>query len=625
MKTQAIPEHKAITVPLSLLFVSDDNVRARSPLGDVAELTASIAAFGVLHPLVVLPRSKKGHGVVAGRRRLAALWALHKAKQLPKDHPVPCVVQSDNATGVSLAENLSTEPMHPADAYVAFAKLAEQGHSMARIAATYGLTEKIVRKRLLLGKVAPMFIEMFRANQISQDIVMALTLSDDHERQQQVWKVLPAHERTAYRIRQLLIGSDIEGSAPQVKFVGLAAYKKAGGTIREDLFAQRGEAGVYLTNPVLLNELATAKLQEYAAPLKARGWKWVETRTHFDHTDRATFHALSIGQRAPNAEQAQALAALERDIERLQSEAHDADAAGDEEKANTLEEDIEIAQGRRDALLACLDEWQPEQKAIAGAVVTIDHQGKAFVHEGLVRPDDYAQLKRDAKTATATNGTAGEGGNSAVKVHSDSLARALSAHRSAALRMCLSQTPAVALAALVESLVLQCFDKYLQHHVPCAIKITHRDTRHHLQSAAPDVAQSTDTAHFEERWTAWEHKLPDDPAALLSWLLALPPTDIAELLALCVAAAVDATVSSETVAVPARGLAQALSLDMAQHWTPTAEGYLSRLAKPHILGAVSAATSPEVTAPMAKLKKGKLVVAAEKALAGTGWIPDIFK
>jgi hypothetical protein len=61
------------------------NVRA--DLGDLTGLTASIAAQGVLEPLVVVP-SGDGHQIVAGHRRAAAAIAAGLDR-------VPCIVRRD--------------------------------------------------------------------------------------------------------------------------------------------------------------------------------------------------------------------------------------------------------------------------------------------------------------------------------------------------------------------------------------------------------------------------------------------------------------------------------------------------------------------------------------------------
>ena len=71
-------------------------------------------------------------------------------------------------------------------------------------------------------------------------------------------------------------------------------------------------------------------------------------------------------------------------------------------------------------------------------------------------------------------------------------------------------------------------------------------------------------------------------------------------------------------------LASALELDMAA-WTPTAAGYLKHVSKAQILAAGSMAKSVEAANAMAKLKKPELIAAAESALVGTRWLPDLLK
>jgi ParB family transcriptional regulator, chromosome partitioning protein len=60
-------------------------------------------------------------------------------------------------------------------------------------------------------------------------------------------------------------------------------------------------------------------------------------------------------------------------------------------------------------------------------------------------------------------------------------------------------------------------------------------------------------------------------------------------------------------------------------WTPTAEGYLARVKKTAILSAVTEAVSAEAAAKIDMLKKTPLAQAAEKLLAGTGWLPSFLR
>ena len=124
-------DEKLMTIPLDRLQRSTANIRKTDPRGNLEELAASIAAHGLIQNLTVRPVGPNGkkratdYEVVAGGRRLAALKLLVKRKHLAKDFQVPCkVVGRDDATEVSLAENMVRTPLHPADQFDAFAKLA---------------------------------------------------------------------------------------------------------------------------------------------------------------------------------------------------------------------------------------------------------------------------------------------------------------------------------------------------------------------------------------------------------------------------------------------------------------------------------------------------------------------
>ena len=53
------------------------------------------------------------------------------------------------------------------------------------------------------------------------------------------------------------------------RFVGLEAYREAGGTVTHDLFNE-GDEGV------ILNDLVEAKVAAIVTQIEADGWKWVE-------------------------------------------------------------------------------------------------------------------------------------------------------------------------------------------------------------------------------------------------------------------------------------------------------------------------------------------------------------
>ena len=199
MNDTASPPDTAIReIPLSQLALAPENVRKTPPDPTAhSELTASIRALGLLENLVARPDGTDDEGrerfaVVAGGRRLAALKALAEDGALDAEHPVPCRLANGDAAELSLAENVVRVAMHPADQVEAFSALAEDGLTVASIAARFGVSERTVEKRIRLGGAAPELLEAYRAGETDLETLMAFAVTTDLERQRAVWEQISA-------------------------------------------------------------------------------------------------------------------------------------------------------------------------------------------------------------------------------------------------------------------------------------------------------------------------------------------------------------------------------------------------------------------------------------------------
>jgi ParB family chromosome partitioning protein len=142
----------------------------------------------VLENLIVYGTENGKFAVAAGERRRSGLKALAKAKKIPSNFPVPCLVRpEDEAIELSLAENIQREPMHSADRYVAFAALLAEGKSVEDVAARFGVTPAIVTRRMKLGRVSPVIIQAYRDDEITLEAMMAFTVNENHAEQEQVF------------------------------------------------------------------------------------------------------------------------------------------------------------------------------------------------------------------------------------------------------------------------------------------------------------------------------------------------------------------------------------------------------------------------------------------------------
>ena len=268
-------------VPFNKLVLSQD-YQARAggtPKLSIAELAASIKECGVLQNLVVVQGARGRYEVCAGGRRFEALTLLVNSGDIAENYPVPVlIVPDDKALIASLAENCFHNPMHPADEYLAFAKLIGQGKSVEDVAAAFGVTPLVIKRRMKLASVSPKLMTLFRQEQIGLDCLMVLASVDDHQKQEQTWAALPSWNRRPDYLRQMLTQGEVESDCdPVARYVTLKVYEKAGGALRRDLFSDDNKKA-YLLDVALLEKLATEKLQKRAKQIMAEGRIWVDVR-----------------------------------------------------------------------------------------------------------------------------------------------------------------------------------------------------------------------------------------------------------------------------------------------------------------------------------------------------------
>lgn len=632
----ADPTKNLILVPLSRLVLrpTGRNVR-KTPRMSIPELAASIQRVGLLQNLIVIASADGEHyEVVAGGRRLAALKLLAKKHRIAKDWEVPCLQVADGtARTASLTENVQREAMHPADQFEAFAALVAEGRPIEDIAADFSVTPLVVQRRLKLANVSPRLMADYRADAVSLDQLMALSITDDHAAQESAFYDAPQWQRHPSHLRERLTEREIDAYRhPLVRFVGLDSYEAAGGGIRRDLFAE-GDAGVYLNDAALLERLAQDKLAGIAATVRAEGWAWVDATPGVTHADLHAFQRAPRERREPNKREAQRIEKLQERMRAIGEAVDAAMDADDEEKADALQEEGEIVGEQLQALEDGLQDYGANVKAAAGAIVSIDRNGEAVIHRGLMREVE-AKALRTLERLRQGFGSEGEAENDdegeddeqpKTAAMSDRLAQRLSAHRTAALQIEVARHPQAALAAVVHGMVQTVLQESRyglnRDSLPLGVGLKVQDR---LEGMAPDWPESPAAVALRELQQVAGEALPEDSAELFAALLAKSQDELVRLLAVCVASTVDVVTPRATPHQPGAELAQAVGLDMAAWWQPTAEGYFKHVSKAVILDAVGA-FAPESVTRLAKLKKADIASEAERLADGTGWMPAIFK
>jgi len=631
-------------IPLNKLKKSPNNAR-KTPHSEasIEAYAASIAAKGILQNLVVEPELD-AEGAATGfyfvtigeGRRLAQLLRV-KRKEIKKTEPIRCVIDTANDPHeISLDENVTRENMHPADQFEAFKKLAEErGFGAEEIAARFGVTPNVVRQRLRLGAVSPKLMEIYRNGDLALDQLMAFAMVEDHARQEAAYERL-SHNRDASTIRRMLTETNVAATDRRAIFVGAEKYTEVGGTILRDLFTE--DRGGYFEDVALLDMLVLAKLgREANALMEAEGWKWAQVFLDYPHS-----HGLRRTYPQPvdlSAEDQAALDAAQAEFNSLTEQHENAVELPDEVDARfgELEAEIERLEAKRLA-------YDPADIARCGAFVILNHDGTVRIERGFVRAEDEQPEPEapvvsgegeggeaiDDNGGTSPNGAGGESPDREDedcddhKPLSDILIRDLTAHLTLGLRLALSEQPEVAIVAVTHALSAQIFYRGADAHV-----LDIRPTSTYLASHADGIEDTKAGKAWQDHHARWAAQMPRDVSELWTFVRELDHDSRMALFAHCAALTVNAvklpTERKPRAMATADRLAEAVSLDMTAHWTPTARTYFGRTTKPHILAAVREAVGIEAAERMADMKKHDMAEAAEQLLVATGWLPALMR
>jgi ParB family transcriptional regulator, chromosome partitioning protein len=607
-------------VPLNRLKKSPKNVRKMPHTkADIQAFAASIAALGMLqYPVVepeLGPRGKPtgNYLVNAGEgRRLAQLLRV-KRKEIKADEPIRCILDTEHsATEISLAENAIRTDMHPADQYEAFAKLhGEEGMSADDIAARFGVTAAVVRQRLKLGAVSPKLRALYRKGEMNLDQLSAFAITEDHERQERVWKELPTFNQSRESLLRALSEGQVSSDDRRAVFVGAKAYQEAGGSIIRDLFDADGRG--FFTDAELLNRLAREKLQRHADKVADEGWRWVAAEPEFDHEASAAMRRVFAKPVPLSKTERKRLHKLQARYDAL-CEKHQ----HDDKIPTKAAEQLERIEGAIEALSK--EEYKARDVALAGAFVNLSGDGSVRIERGFVRAEDEPESKAKADDQKKRPTKDADG----LAPLSEKLVAELTAYRTSALRNELAQHPSSAFIALVYALTLATF---FQGSEGSCLEIVPKSAW--LSGHAPGIDESVAERQTAERHAAWGKRLPQKPEALWTFIYGLSDDERTSLLAHCVSLTANAIRAPRQCAdeseANAAVLARAVGLDMTAYWQPTAASYFGRVSKERIVQAVREGASEQAARKIAGIKKQAMAAAAEAALAGKGWLPSLLR
>ncbi|PSM16288.1 ParB/RepB/Spo0J family partition protein [Nitratireductor sp. StC3] len=647
---QKIAMNPSENIAYDKLVLSQENVRRVKDGVTIEQLAADIGRRKLLQSLNVRP-VLDGDGeetgtfeVPAGGRRYLALGLLVKQKRLAKNEPIPCIVNRSGTTSAeedSLAENVHRENLHPLDQFRAFKVLREQGLDVEEIAARFFVSTAIVKQRLRLASVSPKLLELYEKDEIRLEQIMAFSISDDHVRQEQVWDRITGNPnmQEPYYIRRLLTETTVRADDRRAVYVGAEAYEAVGGVILRDLFEQ--DSGGWFQDAALLEQLVFEKLKVDAEAVRADGWKWVEAAISFPY-------GHTSGMRRVYAEPAE-LSAEEitrYDAAKVEYDALDAKYAEMEEADQEIEDKLDQLGAELDAFSDRPQVYDPAQRAIAGAFVTLGANGQLQVEAGFVRPEDEpraevddeeeadsedrdpSQPDEDGANGVVVNGRSTNGGSDTTEEPEDEgikplperLVFDLTAQKTLALRNALASDVDIAFVTVLHALVLQVFYRFAKDS--CLEVSMVSNSFGQVQG----LAETPWAKEIAERHEAWDRDMPDSDK-LWEFLLGLDEASRKALFAHCASLSLNAVVEPWNkrpgALAHADELAATLGFDMVEAgWSPTVDNYLGRVTKARIVQAVREARGEDSAQLIDHMKKDLMAREAARLLEGSNWLPE---
>lgn len=612
------PVGRIIAVPLNQLRISPHNARPNDT-SDVTELAALLRSQNQLQNLVVHEYGE-GYAVAEGGRRLRAFNLNVQLGHTKPDLPVWCLVIDSTASALaaSVAANSGREPMHPADEFDAFKALVDGGKPIEDVAAQFGVTPLVVRRRLLLAKVSPKLIALYRAGEMNLEQLQAFTLTDDHSLQEKVWNNAPTYNRYANTLRAALTkGAKSTSNDRAARFVGLDAYEAAGGAVVRDLFG--GPDSGYIADDELMQRLAVEKLEAIAQKLRDEGWAFVKIVPEIGWSDTHPYGRSKPARRELTEDEQQEIDRLETECAANQ-ERVDEDVDLTDGDTEQLEHAIATAQARIEAIRSSVETYSDRQKKKAGALVGIGQNGLVEIHRGMIAPPDPKVQK--AKEKEAARAAAVERGEPEPAGFSEALMRKLTANRTAALAAHLLECPRVALDLLCTQLAMQTF-YHGGYYGAAGVQIQLHDQQGALRNAggAP-IENSKAWIAIEQKRAEIQARIPENPGELFAWLGQQSPVDVMEILCFCTATSLNAIVGSEAAARPLAAVENAIGLDVSDWWQPTRETFLDQVPKAIIQAALEeAGASDAARKAVGGAKKAQAAELAEDELRDSGWLP----
>ena len=237
----AAPAGGLAMLAISLIAPHPDQPRRHFDEAALDELAASIAARGVIQPVIVRPQHDGTYQLVAGERR----WRAAQRAQL---HEIPALIRDlDNREVMALAliENLQREDLNPVEEARAYQRLAElEGLTQAEIARMVDKSRSHVANLQRLLALPDAVLSLVEVGKLAMGHARALIGAADAER---LAEAVVAKNLSVREVERLVRRAQHGGG---VRRTARAEHKSADAA---DIAAVQGHLEEFLGLPVRIN------------------------------------------------------------------------------------------------------------------------------------------------------------------------------------------------------------------------------------------------------------------------------------------------------------------------------------------------------------------------------------
>lgn len=196
------------SLPLGSIRPNPEQPRRHFDAEALGELAASIAARGVLHPIIV-KRDGAGFLLMAGERRF-------RAAHMAGLRAIPALIRDDDAMEIAMIENLQREDLTALEEAEGLGALVDQyGYTHEALAELVGKSRPYVSNTLALRRLPEQIKQEYHEHpDVSREVLISVARAETPERQDLLWRLARVRKLSVQRFRSEQAGRP--GAYPEI-------------------------------------------------------------------------------------------------------------------------------------------------------------------------------------------------------------------------------------------------------------------------------------------------------------------------------------------------------------------------------------------------------------------------